>query len=57
MISPITYVFVTLMIVYLLAILLSVVTFCSHIKDRRALIKATRSLDSGVDVNANEIAV
>ena len=57
MISPITYVFVTLMIVYLLAIILSIVTFCSHHKDRQAQLKATRSQDSGVDINVNDISV
>ena len=53
--SPITYVFVFLMIVYLLATILSVVSFCKHVKNRQAQRKAARSLDSGIDYNANEI--
>ena len=58
MISPITYVCVFLMIIiYLLASILSVVSFCKHVKDRQAQLKAARSLDSGIDCYASEVIV
>ena len=57
MISPEIYVFVTLMIVYMLAIILSITTYCSYHRNRRSRLNATSSQDSGVDMNVNDMSV
>ena len=53
MISPEIYVFVPLMIVYMLAVILSITTYCHYQRVRRSRLNATDSQDSGVDMDVN----